>query len=127
MRGSLVLADRVGVSRFLVGALLLAFLTGLPNLYTALRLARRGRGRAVVSETLNSNTLNMIVGVTLPALAFGTARAGGRVSFTAWWLLGSTLLAVALLAADHGLGRRGGALLVGVYLAFVLATVTIAS
>lgn len=125
MRSSLVLAARLGLPRFLVAGLLLAFLTGLPNLYTALRLARAGRGRAVVSETLNSNTLNIIVGVTLPALAFGTGRAGGQVELAAWWLLGSTLVALGLTAVRGGLGRCGGLLVVGLYLGFVtLAVVT---
>ncbi len=73
MRGALDLAVRLSISHFLVGALLLAALTGLPNVYTAVRLARAGRGRAVVSETLNSNTLNLIVGVAVPALAFVVA------------------------------------------------------
>ena len=119
MRGTLSLATRFGISRFLVGTLLLAFLTGLPNLTTALQLARAGRGRVVVSETLNSNTLNLIVGVTLPALVLGTSRAGARVLHAGWWLLGSTLLALALMARGDGLGRAGGAALVAVYLAFV--------
>ena len=123
MRGALDLADRLGISAFLVAALLLAALTGLPNVLTALQLARKGHGRAVVSETLNSNTLNVIVGVTLPALVIGTGRSGSRVDVAAWWLLGSTCLALALTARPTGLGRLGGALVIVAYLGFV-ATVT---
>ena len=125
MRGALDLAARIGVSGFLVGALLLAALTGLPNVYTALRLARDGRGRAVVSETLNSNTLNLIVGIALPALVFGAAGTGAGVELTAAMLLAATLVALGLTAIGGGLRRRGGLVVVGLYLAFVLAAVLV--
>jgi cation:H+ antiporter len=123
MRGALGLAGRLGLSDFLVAAVVLAALTGLPNVYSALRLARHGHGRAVVSETLNSNTLNLIVGVALPALVVGTARAAPTVGVAAWWLLGATLLALALTARRTGLGRPGGAIMVASYLAFLVVNV----
>jgi len=121
MRGTLELAPRLAVSSYVAGVLLLAILTGLPNLYTALELARGGRGRAVVSEALNSNPLNLIVGVTLPALVVGTTRAGARVVHAGDWLLASTALALALIGRGRGLGRRGGAALVVCYFAFAAA------
>ena len=125
MRGALDIAARLGVSRFLVGALLLSALPGLPNVFTMVRLAQAGRGRAVVSETLNSNTLDLIVGAALPALVFGASGGGVRLELTAAWLLGATLLSLALTAAHGGLSRRGATLVIAVYLAFVVvATVT---
>lgn len=120
MRGALDLAGRLGLSEFLVAAVVLAVLTGLPNVYTALRLARRGRGRAVVSETLNSNTLNLIVGVALPALVVGTAPVAAGLEVAVWWLLGATLLALALAAKRTGLRRAGGAVVVASYLVFLV-------
>jgi cation:H+ antiporter len=123
MRGALDLAGRLDLSEFLAAAVVLAVLTGLPNVYTALRLARRGRGRAVVSETLNSNTLNLIVGVAVPAIVVGTAPAAASVEIAVWWLLGATLLALALAARRKGLGRPGGAVVVASYLAFLVVNV----
>ncbi len=38
----------------ITGMLILAVLTGIPNIVTAVQLARRGRGSAVLSEALNS-------------------------------------------------------------------------
>lgn len=60
------LGDHWGWSDLTVGALVIASLTGVPNLITALRLARQSRGAAVVSETYNSNSLNLIFGAFLP-------------------------------------------------------------
>jgi cation:H+ antiporter len=124
MRGTLELAGRLGISTFVVAAVLLAALTGLPNVFAALGLARSGRGRAVVSETMNSNTLNLVVGVALPALVVGAGPAGATIDAAAWWLVGSTGLALALTARPEGLGRSGGALVVASYLGFVLAGAT---
>ncbi len=118
-RGALDAGARLGVAPFLVGGLLLAALTGIPNVVTALELARMGRGRAVVSEALNSNTLNLIFGVALPALVFGTRSVGGHVGLAGWWLLAATLLALGLTGRGGGLGRRSGVALVVVYLGFV--------
>jgi cation:H+ antiporter len=101
-----------------VGALVLAALTGLPNVYAALRLARQGRGGAVVSETLNSNTLNLLVGIAVPAVVFGLGG-GSRASVTeAAWLLGLTLASLFLLWRG-ALSRWGGAIIIALYLIFV--------
>jgi Ca2+/Na+ antiporter len=83
----------------------LAALTGIPNLYTAIRLALRGKGGAVVTEAMNSNLLNIVVGLALPAVIFagvGVARAGVSDSV---WLLALTAGAIALAAARNGLKR----------------------
>ena len=125
LRGALVLGGRLGIPEILVGALVLAFLSGLPNLYTSVRLARAGRGRAVVSEALNSNTLNVIVGISLPALVFGISDVGGGIRLEAWWLFGLSALAIGLTARGGGLRRPGGALIVLLYLAFVAVRVAI--
>lgn len=86
----------------------------------ALRLARGGRGRAVVSETLNASTLGLVVGVAPPALVIGTAPAASGVEVAVWSLLGATLLALVLAARRTGLGRPGGAILVASYLDFLV-------
>ncbi len=56
------LGHRYGVSDVVLGTLVLAVLTGIPNVLAAARLARRHRGSAVVSEALNSHSINVVVG-----------------------------------------------------------------
>ena len=90
-----------GISDGLIGALILATLTGLPNVYTSARLALRGKGAAVVSETLNSNTINMVIGIGVPAMIFG-ASANPVGIMELWWLL--ALTAVALSTGHRGKG-----------------------
>jgi cation:H+ antiporter len=117
VRSAVVLADRWHVSKELVGFVLLAVLTSLPNAYTGIRLALDHRGEAVIAETLGSNTINLTGGILVPALMVGLAERTGLLTFNLVWLLAMTALAIALLA--HGIGRSGGALLVALYAAFV--------
>ena len=119
VKAALSLGQNWHVPNAVIGALVLAALTGLPNVYSALRLARQGRGGAVVSETLNSNTLNLLIGITIPALVFGLGRGGAASVLEAWWLLGLTLAALLLLFRKPYLSRRGGALIIALYLVFV--------
>ena len=84
------LGRRWGVSDVIVGTLVLAALTSLPNLLTAVRLALHGRGAAVVSESFNSNSLNVLAGIALPSLALSLGSATGLVTFSVWWLVGMT-------------------------------------
>jgi cation:H+ antiporter len=112
------LGRRWGVSDLIVGTLVLAALTSLPNLMTAVRLALHGRGAAVVSESLNSNSLNVFAGIALPGIALTLGSASGLVTFSVWWLVGMTAVAVVLTYAREGLRRTEGAVIVALYVAF---------
>ena len=116
------LADRWNVSDIVVGALVLAALTSIPNLIAAVRLARHGRGAACVSESLNSNNANILVGLCLTATILGFGSPGGLQIFAAWWMAGMTVVAVAL-GFGNGLTRAEGAAIVALYLVFVAVIV----
>lgn len=111
------LAAFAGISQAVVGILLLAGLTSIPNLIAAVQFARKGRGAAVVSESLNSNTINILAGICLPAVLIGFAFPSSRIIFTALWLLGMKIIAMAL-TSRQGLSRSGGVALVILYLIF---------
>jgi cation:H+ antiporter len=114
------LSDRLDVPRFVTGVLVLAVLTSLPNAITAVRLARHGRGSALLSETLNSNTINLVAGVAIPSLLLTLGDLNGLGGFDLLWLVAMTIFALALLARPQGIRRTGGAALVGLFLAFVV-------
>ena len=67
-----------------IGTAVLASMTELPNVLASVRLVLRGRGSAVVSESFNSNTVNLLVGITLPALIAGIAAPAGSTELTGW-------------------------------------------
>ena len=99
--------------------LVLATVTSIPNVLAATRLARKGRGAAVVSEGLNSNTFNVLGGILLPMLVLGRSPVAHLTRWAAWWLLGMTVLTLGLLAWRRGLHHWGGTLLLALYAVFV--------
>jgi cation:H+ antiporter len=115
---AVALAARWSISHAVVGYLVLAILTSVPNVVAAIRLADEGRGVAVVSESLNSNTLNIIGGICLPALVFGMAAPSPRIEFSTLWLLGMSAIAMVAASSHKGLPRGSGAVLVLLYLIY---------
>lgn len=104
-----------------LGTFVLASLTGLPNSLTAVRLAQSGKGSAVITETFNSNTINIVVGLLLPALIFGQSGPNSLVILDLCFLIVITLTAVVLSAHSAKLTRTQGILLLALYLGFVEA------
>ncbi|HTQ04529.1 MAG TPA: hypothetical protein VMI54_11765, partial [Polyangiaceae bacterium] len=119
VRTSVRIARALNVPRALAGALGIAALTGFPNAYTAARLARSGQGAAVVSETLNSNTLNLVFGIGLPTLLLGASPVTTSSLVELGGLLGLTLVATGWAALERGLSRVAGGLIIALYAAFV--------
>jgi hypothetical protein len=119
VRSALFLADRWNVPRVLVGTLILSILTSLPNAFTGIRLGLADRGTALISETLNSNTINLVGGAAVPALFVSLGTLSGNVVFEVLWLLGMTLVSLLLLTRRGGAGRAGGALILALYATFV--------
>jgi Ca2+/Na+ antiporter len=117
------LGTHAGLSALVVGAVVLAAVTSLPNAVGALYLARRARGSAVLSEATNSNMLNVAVGLLVPAVLLGANAASSDGRFVAVWYLAMTVLCVAVAAARRGLGRLAGVVIVAVYVAFVASAV----
>lgn len=114
------IGTRFAVPSRIVGTLVLAVLTGIPNVLAAVRLARRGRGSAVVTEALNSNNLNVLVGLCLPALLVGLGGPTHTRALESLWLLATTALAVGLTFVRGGLLRSEGYGVIAAYLAFVV-------
>lgn len=61
------------------GHAVLAALISIPNVIAAVKPAQEGRRVAVVSESLNSNTVNILAGICLRALVVGFARPSLRI------------------------------------------------
>ena len=115
------LGRRYAVADIITGALVLAVVTSLPNAVSAVYLARRGRGTAVLSTALNSNAINVTAGLLIPASLVGLGTPGGQDLLVTAWYAGLTVLALALAGRGRGLGRLPGALVIAGYLAFTAA------
>jgi cation:H+ antiporter len=115
------LGTKWAIPGIIVGGIVLAAVTSLPNAVAGVYLARRGRGAATLSTAFNSNALNISVGLLIPAAFVGLGGRTGEVTLVAAWYLAMSVLVVFLTKSAAGLSRRGGLLVVAAYLAFVVA------
>ncbi|MBO0730888.1 MAG: hypothetical protein J2P57_16655 [Acidimicrobiaceae bacterium] len=126
-RAGTTLGQRFSVPDIVVGTILLAAVTSLPNAVAGVYLARRGRGAASLSTTLNSNAINITAGFLLPGAILGIGRASANATLVACWSGGLTLLLVGFAWRDRGLGRATGATIIAVYGVFVVMVFATAS
>ena len=113
------LADAWSVPQALVGVTVLAILTALPNAWTGVRFGLQRRGSALISETLNSNSINVVAGIALPA-AVGTLGVLSHLAvFGLVWLFVMTSVALILFGRRQGAGRSAGAFLILLYAVFL--------
>jgi hypothetical protein len=77
----------------------------------------------VLSTALNSNAINVVAGLLIPACLAGLGPRSGQGTLVAAWYAGLTVLALALAFRSRGLGRLSGAVIIAGYLAFVTALV----
>jgi cation:H+ antiporter len=117
----------LGVPEIVLGAVVLAGVTSLPNAVAAVYLARAGKGAATLSVAMNSNTVNVVGGLALPAVigGFVVSDLGGGTVFAGASYLAMTALVIGLAYKGRGLGRGAGGLLLGAYAAFLVVLISI--
>ena len=110
---------QAGIPTIVVGSVVLAAVTSLPNAVAAIYLTLRGRGVAAMSEAFHSNAFNVLLGLLGPAviLGLGPATNGALLGGAAYLAL--TVVAVVFALAGRGLGRLGGGVLLVGYLGYV--------
>jgi Ca2+/Na+ antiporter len=118
-RTASLLGARHAVPGVVIGALVLAAVTSLPNAVAAVYLASRGRGAAVLSAGLNSNVFNILAGLLIPTTILGLGASSGQTTFVSASYLAMTVLALGCAYANQGLRRSAGIAIIAAYLAFV--------
>ena len=121
VEAALALGSHWGISNALLGVLVLGPLTSIPNAVTAIRLGVARRGAALVSEAFNSNSINLVFGVVVPALFVAVAARSSLAKVNVAWLAAITAVCLVLMGRRAGMGRRGGAVLIAIYAGFVVA------
>ncbi|HLX31666.1 MAG TPA: hypothetical protein VKR79_02735 [Gaiellaceae bacterium] len=119
VRAATDLAHAWSISDAVAGVTVLAILTSLPNAWTGVRFGIHRRGSALMSETLNSNSINIVAGVAVPAALGSLGVLSGLDVFAVAWLLGMTAVAVVLFGRRGGAGRTAGVLLIALYAVFL--------
>ncbi len=113
------LGDYWNISTFIIGIVVIAILTSIPNMLTMIPFAYRKREMALISGALNSNTLNILLGICLPAVFYGIGRIDPQTFLSVYWLLGMTLMTLVLGYLRKGLFRLDGVVIIVAYLLFL--------
>ncbi len=124
-RAAETLGRHFGVSSLVVGGVVLAAVTSLPNAVGAVYLALRGRGAATLSEAMNSNMLNVLIGLLLPGVFLSLGTTGSAGVLIAAWYVGLTVVCLLMAYISRGLTRQEGVLIVIGYAVFVVAAVAL--
>jgi cation:H+ antiporter len=119
VRAATDLARAWSVPEELVGVVVLAILTSLPNAWTGVRFGLQRRGSALMSETLNSNSINIVAGLAVPAAIGSLAVFSGLAIFDVAWLIAMTVAALVLFGKRGGAGRGAGVVLIALYAVFL--------
>ena len=117
-RAASALGSRFAIPEIVVGGLVLAAVTSLPNAVAAVYLAARGRGAASLSTALNSNTINVVAGLLIPAAVIGLGQPTGQAILITLWYAGLTVVILAFAYRDRGIWRATGILVIGAYVVF---------
>jgi len=118
--GARGLAETLGIGRYVIGALVVAVGTSVPELATAVIAATKGHDDIGLGNILGSNVFNgwLIVGTVALISPYALRFAAVLPA-----LLVGVITTVAIIPFAHGrLGRGRGLLLLLLYLAFILFT-----
>jgi len=118
------LGARWHLPALLVGGVVLAAVTSIPNAIGAYYLARRKRPGALLAEASNSNAFNVLFGFALPALVagYGAPSSASRLIAASYLVL--VVVAYGAIAWQAGLRRSTGWVVLagyGVFLALAVA------
>lgn len=113
------LGNHFAIPEIIIGGLVLAVVTSLPNALVAIFLASRGRGAATLSIALNSNSINVIAGLLIPSLVVGASGASDISVVIGVSYVGLTAVTLLFAFIDRGLRRSSGFVIIGAYALFV--------
>ena len=122
-RNGTTLGDRLHLSVIVIGGLVLATVTSIPNVVAAIYLARRRRPAALISEASNSNTLNVLFGMSIPAVLAGAHFSGSTDVMIGSFYVVLTFVAYAAIWVMSGMRRSMGVIVILGYLGFVTVAV----
>lgn len=121
--GATGIAQRVGVSDFVIGVTVIAVGTSLPELVTSVVAAFRREHDIAVANVVGSNIFNLLGVLGLTGAIVPLAVDGGLYRFEMVALAVSALILIPLAWPRYRIGRTEGLVLLGVYAAFTVLVI----
>jgi cation:H+ antiporter len=121
--GAVSVARAVGMSDRVVGLTVVAVGTSLPELVTSVIAARRGHSDLAVGNVVGSNIFNVFLCLGAAALAGPVAASFVTLGVDLAALVIMTSFAAAFIRSERVVSRREGAIVLALYVTFVVITV----
>jgi cation:H+ antiporter len=117
------IGELTGVPQIIMGLFALAIGTSMPELVVTLRSAMKKMHSLSIGTVLGSNIFNILIGIGIPSLFMNIPVDKLAVSFDAPVMIGVTALLILLSYRKSKLSRIGGAVLVTVYIAYIVTRI----
>jgi cation:H+ antiporter len=112
------LAESWGISQTVVGVLLIALGTSLPELAVSVGAMRQGHANLSVGNVIGSNIFDLLVPVGLAAVIHPLVVEGATIAFDLPALMLATAALLVFMSRKRGLQRREAVALIGLYVAY---------
>jgi len=124
------LSNLLGISPIIIAFTIIAAATSIPDTVISVTNAKKGNIDDATSNVFGSNIFDILVGIGLPLLIYVCYKGAVLIEFAnleiILGLLGATILVLYFFAEDHVLTKKNAVVLLLMYLAFVLYTVSLA-
>jgi len=124
------LSHALGISPIIIAFTIIAAATSIPDTVISVTNAKKGDIDDAASNVFGSNIFDILVGIGLPLLIYISYKGAVVIEFVNLeiiiGLLGATILVLYFFAEDHVLTKKNAIILLLMYFAFVLYTVSLA-
>jgi len=117
------IGELTGVPQIIMGLFALAIGTSMPELVVTVRSAMKKMHSLSIGTVLGSNIFNILIGIGIPSLFMTIPVDKLAVSFDAPVMIGVTALLILLSYRKSKLSRIGGAVLISVYVAYIVTRI----
>ena len=120
VNASLSLFYSLGLSKSIAGLTILATATSLPDTFLSIISAKRGESDAAISNTLGSNTFNILICLGLPIFYTGGIYLNWSEHYKILlYLLGSSIISMLIIRYKWVLTKIGSYLMLVIYFIFI--------
>lgn len=123
VRGSVALAQRLGMSPLVIGLTIVAFGTSSPELLISAQAAMNGLNDIALGNVIGSNLANILLVLGASALIFPITITKGEIRREAFILVGLTAIFVLIVLSGAYITRAEGGILLFLLLGYTTLTV----
>lgn len=123
IEGAVGIAESFGISKHIIGVTVVAFGTSIPELAASAIAAYRKETDISIGNLVGSNIFNILCVLGITATTTDLPVKQDVLSFDMMWMLGIVALLLVLMLTGRRVGRLKGALLLGIYIAYVVVLV----